>query len=68
MFLFRWLEWAMNCFFAILVIAFVIGLLSFGDKQTMGIRTVLNSIETSFLVGYQACELTGFCGGSDMKN
>jgi len=52
----------MNCFFAVLLVTFVFGVLSFGDPETLGIKTLGNLAKTSFVIGYQACDLTGFCG------
>jgi hypothetical protein len=40
MFIFKGLEYCFNVFLGLMVLAFVFGALSFGDKETMGVKTV----------------------------
>jgi hypothetical protein len=42
----------MNCFLAVLILTFVLGALSFGDPETLGIKTLGSLAKTSFVVGY----------------
>jgi len=59
--LFKLFESCLNCFFVLMIVFFVFGVLSFADKETYGLSAIGNLFETSFVVGYQLCEVTKLC-------
>jgi len=61
MFALRWLESLCNILISFCLIAFVVGIFSFGGSENSAMGKVGGIIEASFNTGFQFCEFTGYC-------